>query len=111
MNDTEEAARHLFAAAAEDIPPGIDLLHGVQARCRPDGGAELPGQFGDECARREVAGQLHRRVRPGAAGRRRDEQLRPPDPLCRQLHIPARNPRLAEGVPPLAVTASPDMCP
>ena len=34
MNDTEEAARRLFAAAAEDVPPGIDLLHGVQARSR-----------------------------------------------------------------------------
>jgi hypothetical protein len=26
MNDTEETVRHLFAAATEDIPPGIDLL-------------------------------------------------------------------------------------
>lgn len=32
MNDTEEAARRLFMAAAEDIPPGIDLLGGVRAR-------------------------------------------------------------------------------
>ena len=34
MNDIEEAARRLFAAATEDVPPGIDLLHGVQARSR-----------------------------------------------------------------------------
>jgi hypothetical protein len=32
MNDTEEVARRLFATAAEDIPPGIDLLRGVRAR-------------------------------------------------------------------------------
>jgi hypothetical protein len=34
MNDTEEAARRLFAVAAEDVPPGIDLLRGVRARSR-----------------------------------------------------------------------------
>jgi hypothetical protein len=34
MNDTEEAARRLLAVAAEDVPPGIDLLHGVRARSR-----------------------------------------------------------------------------
>lgn len=34
MDDTEEAVRRLFAVAAEDVPPGIDLLHGVQARTR-----------------------------------------------------------------------------
>ncbi len=34
MNDTEEAARRLFAAAAEDVPPGVDLLRGVRARSR-----------------------------------------------------------------------------
>jgi hypothetical protein len=34
MNDTEEAARRLFATAAEDAPPGIDLLRGVRARSR-----------------------------------------------------------------------------
>lgn len=32
MNDTEEQARHLFAAAARDIPPNVDLLRGVRAR-------------------------------------------------------------------------------
>lgn len=34
MNDTEEAVRRLFAAAAEDVPPGIDLLRGVRALSR-----------------------------------------------------------------------------
>jgi hypothetical protein len=34
MNDTEEAVRHLFTVAAEDLPPGIDLLRGVRARGR-----------------------------------------------------------------------------
>jgi hypothetical protein len=34
VNDTEEAARRLFAAAAEEIPPGIDLLRGVRGRRR-----------------------------------------------------------------------------
>jgi hypothetical protein len=34
MNDTEEAARRLFTVAAEDVPPGIDLLAGVRARSR-----------------------------------------------------------------------------
>src|SRR5580658_1519471 len=34
MNDTEETARRLFAVATEDIPPGIDLLRGVQSRKR-----------------------------------------------------------------------------
>lgn len=34
MNDTEEAARRLFAVAAQDVPPGIDLLRGVRARSR-----------------------------------------------------------------------------
>jgi len=34
MNDTEEAARRLFAVAAQDVPPGIDLLRGVRARGR-----------------------------------------------------------------------------
>ena len=30
MNDTEETVRHLFAAATEDVPPGIDLLRAVR---------------------------------------------------------------------------------
>jgi hypothetical protein len=34
MNDTEEAVRHLFAVATEDIPPGIDLLRDQQGRVR-----------------------------------------------------------------------------
>ncbi len=34
MNDTEEAVRRLLAVAAEDVPPGIDLLHAVQVRSR-----------------------------------------------------------------------------
>jgi hypothetical protein len=34
MNDTEEAVRRLLATAAEDIPPGIDLLGGVRARSK-----------------------------------------------------------------------------
>jgi hypothetical protein len=34
MNDTEEAVRRLFAVAAEDVPPGIDLLRGMRARSR-----------------------------------------------------------------------------
>lgn len=34
MNDTEEAVHRLFAVAAEDIPPGIDLLRGARARQR-----------------------------------------------------------------------------
>jgi hypothetical protein len=34
MNDTEDTVRRLFAAAAEDIPPGIDLLRGMRARSR-----------------------------------------------------------------------------
>ena len=34
MNDTEEAVRRLFTVAAEDVPPGIDLLRGVRARSR-----------------------------------------------------------------------------
>jgi len=34
MNDTEETVRRLFTVAAEDIPPGIDLLRGVRARSR-----------------------------------------------------------------------------
>ena len=34
MNDTEQAARRLLAVAAEDVPPGIDLLGGVRARRR-----------------------------------------------------------------------------
>ncbi len=34
MNDTEEAVRHLFAAATEDIPPGVDLLRGLRRRHR-----------------------------------------------------------------------------
>jgi hypothetical protein len=32
MNDTEEEVRRLFAAAAEDVPPGIDLLRGLRGR-------------------------------------------------------------------------------
>ncbi len=32
MPDTEQQVRALFAAAAADVPPGIDLLRGVQAR-------------------------------------------------------------------------------
>ena len=32
MADTEQQVRALFAAAAADVPPGIDLLRGVQAR-------------------------------------------------------------------------------
>jgi hypothetical protein len=34
MIDTEETVRHLFAVATEDVPPGIDLLRGVQTRSR-----------------------------------------------------------------------------
>jgi hypothetical protein len=34
MDDTEEAARRLFAVATADVPPGIDLLRGVRARSR-----------------------------------------------------------------------------
>ena len=34
LNDTEEAVRRLFAVAAEDVPPGIQLLPGVRARSR-----------------------------------------------------------------------------
>ena len=34
MNDTEETTRRLLAAAACDVPPGIDLLRGVRARSR-----------------------------------------------------------------------------
>jgi hypothetical protein len=34
MNDTEEAARHLFAVATEDIPAGIDLLGAIPVRRR-----------------------------------------------------------------------------
>ena len=34
MDDTEEAVRRLFTVAAEDVPPGIDLLQGVRARTR-----------------------------------------------------------------------------
>jgi hypothetical protein len=34
MNDVEEAVRRLFTAAAEDIPPGIDLLGGLRTRRR-----------------------------------------------------------------------------
>ncbi len=32
MSDTEQEVRTLFAAVAEDIPPGIDLLRGVKAQ-------------------------------------------------------------------------------
>jgi len=32
MSETEQEVRTLFAAAADDIPPGIDLLRGVKAR-------------------------------------------------------------------------------
>lgn len=32
MSDTEQEVRILFAAAAKDMPPGLDLLRGVQAR-------------------------------------------------------------------------------
>jgi hypothetical protein len=32
MPDAEQQARALFAAATEDVPPGIDLLRGMQAR-------------------------------------------------------------------------------
>ena len=35
MPDTEQQVRALFAAAAADVPPGIDLLSGVQARRCP----------------------------------------------------------------------------
>jgi len=34
MNDTETEARHLLAAATEDMPPGIDLLGGFAAARR-----------------------------------------------------------------------------
>ena len=34
MNDSEEAVRRLLTVAAEDVPPGVDLLTGVQARSR-----------------------------------------------------------------------------
>lgn len=36
MNDTETKARRLFAAATEDMPPGIDLLAGFVAARRRD---------------------------------------------------------------------------
>jgi hypothetical protein len=36
MNDTETKARRLFAAATEDMPPGIDLLDGFVAARRRD---------------------------------------------------------------------------
>ena len=36
MNDTETRARRLFAAATEDMPPGIDLLDGFVAARRRD---------------------------------------------------------------------------
>ena len=36
MNDTETEARRLFAAATEDMPPGIDLLDGFAAARRRD---------------------------------------------------------------------------
>jgi hypothetical protein len=36
MNDTETKARRLFAAATEDMPPGIDLLDGFIAARRRD---------------------------------------------------------------------------
>ena len=32
MSDTDQEVRTLFAVAAEDVPPGIDLLRGVRAR-------------------------------------------------------------------------------
>jgi hypothetical protein len=34
MNETEDAVRRLFASAADDVPPGIDLLGGVRTRSR-----------------------------------------------------------------------------
>jgi hypothetical protein len=34
MNETEDAVRRLFDSAAEDVPPGIDLLGGVRTRSR-----------------------------------------------------------------------------
>jgi hypothetical protein len=34
MNDTEDAVRHLFTAATQDIPPGINLGHDVLAARR-----------------------------------------------------------------------------
>jgi hypothetical protein len=36
MNDTEDEARRLLAAAAEDVPPGIDLLDGFAVALRRD---------------------------------------------------------------------------
>jgi hypothetical protein len=36
MNDEETEARHLFAVATEDMPPGIDLLSGFDAARRRD---------------------------------------------------------------------------
>jgi hypothetical protein len=36
MNDTEAEARHLLAAATEDMPPGIDLLDGFVVARRRD---------------------------------------------------------------------------
>ena len=36
MNDTETEARRLFAAATQDMPPGIDLLDGFAAARRQD---------------------------------------------------------------------------
>jgi hypothetical protein len=34
MNDTEDAVRHLFTVATQDIPPGINLGHDVLAARR-----------------------------------------------------------------------------
>jgi hypothetical protein len=34
MNDSDETVRRLLTVAAEDVPPGIDLLRGLQARRR-----------------------------------------------------------------------------
>jgi hypothetical protein len=34
MNDTEETARRLFTVAAEDVPPGIDLLRAIRVQSR-----------------------------------------------------------------------------
>jgi hypothetical protein len=44
MSDTETEARRLLAAATEDVPPGIDLLHGFAAARRQDRTRRIRGR-------------------------------------------------------------------
>jgi hypothetical protein len=46
MNDTEAEARRLFAAATDDMPPGIDLLAGFAAARRRDRTRRTWGRVG-----------------------------------------------------------------